>query len=55
MAHSINKKLANLTPKQFEGWFKERKFNTDLDWQKEYKKIGGKIESKKARTESPKD
>ena len=54
MAHSINKKLAKLTPKQFEGWFGKRKFK-DLDWQKEYKKIGGKIESKGNIQKSSKD
>jgi len=54
MKYSINKNLANLTPKQFESWFKARKL--EGDWESEFKKIGGKLsEPKRARKESEKD
>lgn len=54
--YSISKELARLTPKQFEGWFKKRKFSTELDWEAEYKKIGGKLsEPQETGTKSKKD
>lgn len=53
MKYSINKKLGKLTPKQFEAWFKSRKF--DGDWEEEYKKIGGKLGTKRSRKKSAED
>ena len=39
---SINKNLSVLKPKEFKKWFESRKF-PNLEWEKEYKKIGGTI------------
>jgi len=52
----INKKLAKLKPADFERWFKALSIDhTGLDWKKEYKKIGGKIEPVSTRKKSPED
>ncbi|MCK5605273.1 hypothetical protein KAR91_25500 [Candidatus Pacearchaeota archaeon] len=49
MGYSIKKSLAKLSPKQFESWFKARKF--EGDWEAEFKKIGGKLSEPKKRSE----
>lgn len=52
----INKKLAKLKPVEFEKWFKSLNIDhTDKDWKKEYKKIGGRIESVKSSKKSEAD
>ena len=43
--YSISKKLVKLTPKQFESWFKSH--SVEGDWEKEFKKIGGKLSEPK--------
>lgn len=55
MKVSINKKLSELSPKKFETWFKNRNFDASMDWEKEYKKIGGKIEPKRNSEKGKKD
>jgi hypothetical protein len=39
----VSKSLKRLKPKEFQKWFKGREL--EGDWEKEYKKIGGKIEA----------
>lgn len=54
MKYSISKKLVVLSPKEFETWFKARKF--EGDWQTEFKNIGGKLsEPKRTRKKSGED
>ena len=38
----VNKKLVQLTPKQFEKWF-DKRFSSFGTWKKYYKTIGGKV------------
>lgn len=57
----FNKKLSSLSPEEFETYYNSFPFKehglkkSSSTWQKEYKKIGGKIEPVKVSSESKTD